>query len=60
MLLSVLGWCGLTAVGLALVFQLDASTPLVASVLLVTKQCFDGPFLFGLRGAPKDTRTIQK
>ena len=47
MLLSVLGWCGLTAMGLAIVFQLDSSTPLVASVVLVASNALMALFFLG-------------
>ena len=60
MLLSVLGWCGLTAVGLALVFQLDSSTPLVASVLLVTSNALMALFFLGfvvLRKTPVPSKS---
>ena len=59
MLLSVLGWCGLTAVGLALVFQLDSSTPLVASVL-VTSNALMALFFLGfvvLRKTPVPSKS---
>ena len=47
MLLSVLGWCGLTAMGLAIVFQLDSITPLVASVVLVISNALMALFFLG-------------
>ena len=47
MLLSVLGWCGLTAMGLAIVFQLDSITPLVASVVLVASNALMALFFLG-------------